>query len=935
MAKTSITNNTEQLQKYIESIIKKELDSTQKFESFITGTIESINNGEYTIKLSDTDQTSIKAIPINEKVYSKGDYVYVIHITNRQTYSYSILDRVRDLQEEYVNLTIAERFFDEETKKLMDGDLQEGGRIVPSSQNDTEVDENFIKVIEKNGTFKVQAIFSQTDENQEIIGGLKISLLQGEYDENGELIEEKAEVLKTYFLIVDDLVGQPDRMAGLPQEKVFLIEDQDICQNFTHIKFEKTGDPTTFTCANLQLISGSLLNIDSVIQVKTYFENDKDYLSKDTIVGHEDSNSMKICASVYYDGELLTVANQVQYYWLRKDATVTAEKDQYLSLAGDGWACLNSFENASFIGGADASYQKDTIKIWDNLEPAITILASDLDVEDNKHLYLPEYENTLKCLIRFGDNIVESKEFIAYNYAVEKFSANIVCEEPAEILFSQENFALICEVVNENINFKDTSTTDNYNITYEWYYRPSTEFDGAEEEGEESAYTKIEGAEGRILYLCDRAELGSIPEGDNESNYFLIPSATDPLALNSVGKMDCKCIATVIRQVKDADGSVIKEEDVSIEVAEKTILSRVSLEQIIEAVVEYKYFLNDRTDVWFQHSTAEAEDGTDQWDGDWDIYYLENDETTISSGEWISKTPSDKILTYQDIFENFEIFTGLSVEEVNSKYVYYTQRTTWYARPAGVSLEDAAPIKTEYWEFPIIARQVGLVNGTLANLKDGYSIDQLNTFNKLTNGGEDQGIYNAEIGTEVSIASTPDAATHYYKRELGTSNSITYTPINLKIEWDFKTGTDYYIKNESFENQYDKATLYESGRTYYKQVQTGVDESGNNIYKYVELKKNTNNFAATSVDWPEGETGPFYKDVKDRLFINADYIQTGTFRVGDANTERFYASIDDEAVRIGGFTVTETDLHSNDYNSSAFCIWIWGSSAEEVIYVDF
>ena len=78
MAKTSIINNTEQLQKYIESIIKKELDSTQKFESFITGTIESINNGEYTIKLSDTDQTSIKAIPINEKVYSKGDYVYVV-----------------------------------------------------------------------------------------------------------------------------------------------------------------------------------------------------------------------------------------------------------------------------------------------------------------------------------------------------------------------------------------------------------------------------------------------------------------------------------------------------------------------------------------------------------------------------------------------------------------------------------------------------------------------------------------------------------------------------------------------------------------------------------------------------------------------------------------------------------------------------------------
>ena len=170
-----------------------------------------------------------------------------------------------------------------------------------------------------------------------------------------------------------------------------------------------------------------------------------------------------------------------------------------------------------------------------------------------------------------------------------------------------------------------------------------------------------------------------------------------------------------------------------------------------------------------------------------------------------------------------------------------------------------------------------MVNGILDNLKDGYSVDQLNTFNKLTNGGEDQGVYTAEMGVEVDKNSILDPTTHYYKRELGTSNSITYTPINLKIEWVFKTDTDYYVKNENFENQYDKATLYEGGKTYYKQVQTGVDENGNNTYKYVELKKNTNNFVATSVDWPEGETGPFYKDVKDRLFINADYIQIDFF----------------------------------------------------------
>nr|DAO02891.1 MAG TPA: endosialidase chaperone [Caudoviricetes sp.] len=46
----------------------------------------------------------------------------------------------------------------------------------------------------------------------------------------------------------------------------------------------------------------------------------------------------------------------------------------------------------------------------------------------------------------------------------------------------------------------------------------------------------------------------------------------------------------------------------------------------------------------------------------------------------------------------------------------------------------------------------------------------------------------------------------------------------------------------------------------------------------------------------------------NKLYINADYINTGTLRVGDQDKEKFYASIGDKKVKIGGFTVGETDL---------------------------
>lgn len=121
----------------------------------------------------------------------------------------------------------------------------------------------------------------------------------------------------------------------------------------------------------------------------------------------------------------------------------------------------------------------------------------------------------------------------------------------------------------------------------------------------------------------------------------------------------------------------------------------------------------------------------------------------------------------------------------------------------------------------------------------GAAAAQLTEFNRLTQNGEDQGLF-------------------YGKRyKVTTDSKYDVTKTYFLLE------NDQYIKFE--------------GKDFER------DESGAIIKTY-------------------------YEQVDDGLYINADYINTGTLRVGDSNSEKFYASIKNKDVKIGGFTVGETNL---------------------------
>lgn len=69
-------------------------------------------------------------------------------------------------------------------------------------------------------------------------------------------------------------------------------------------------------------------------------------------------------------------------------------------------------------------------------------------------------------------------------------------------------------------------------------------------------------------------------------------------------------------------------------------------------------------------------------------------------------------------------------------------------------------------------------------------------------------------------------------------------------------------------------------------------------------------------EFEEGKT--YYEYEPSRLFINAEFIQTGALKVADANGNSiFYADIDQKKVEIGGFTVDKDSISNNKKEEEA------------------
>lgn len=654
-----------------------------------------------------------------------------------------------------------------------------------------------------------------------------------------------------------EFIGQPGGNNYTLVQKKIFHLSSNI--NIKNIRIEKVGD---FSVAAMNIVAGSLLEVSAAYQNDIVVQNDRNYFEKEIPNVSNPLNTVTLTSKIYYNNKPL-VGEALQYYWfLKDDSAVDPISSDYYNIegAGNGWRCLNTFTSAT-------TADEEKIRLWDNKNNFIVLNKT------NEFVNFSNFVNKVKCIVKYFDNFIESDLIDIYNYDYEQFSAILQSTVDNNILaYKDDKIILQCEVLNDNEKIDNSK----YSIEYRWYIKGRNA-----DESDLNITAKNEKNEDILTYssltIYDSAYTNTLQKGE----YKLAKGKTEE---------EFYCVVTIIP--KGTKEGYHSEQTNIVKVR-----SNAAAADITQST-EYKYYISNEHNITFKQGVKQEEGQLSEWNGDWEI--------NIKDAIWVGPVGVD----YNTVFSSFDIFKQYKEDE--EQFVYYTQRSVWRERDE--------VFKTENWSFPQIARSVININGW-KNHRVGDNVNQLNTFNQLSDNGKEDGIYYADIA-KITTDDTPDWGTKYYERNVSPDGEISYTLISLEANIHFKKDQDYYIYNSEKE-QYELVlsnTDYDKSTEYYEKI---------NDNEYQKLIVNTQNFDITNVAWPSNKAGPFYTNIDNKLLINASYIRSGTLEVKD----KFYASIDQEDVRIAGFNVNETTLESkngsvglNSDNSDLSNIAIWAGT---------
>lgn len=887
--------NVNELHRYITKVAQKELNSSHVFDTVITGTVNESLPGYYTVSLTNGGDTStINALPMSSTdTWTKGDYVYLIKapVASGDTHQvkYYVFGLVSDTQETFANATEWERFQAEgSSQTLNEIDFSDFLTNIEIKEKQIKVinDSTFILDVKNLGAFALNGSFTFVNNNQNSITnyGLRVKLLTAEGAVSKLNTGEDAifDLDTTYF------IGQPFNMDDVNQKRVFTLEE-DI--NFTQIAIyifiegELNVALTTnqIEVKNVSIQAGSLLDISGRFSIKLNpLSGYKDYFRSGTVntVGVD---TIGLGAIAYYDSQPLS-ADSIQYYWVITDNSITSNSNQYLSLAGAGWRCLNNFNYANIVS-SNGTVTASNIKIWNNKHNSLIIdEALNTVADSSKVVYgsidinlFNQYETKIKCIAKYQSVVVESEEYIIKNYARHNFSAVISSNsETNRLIFPEDKITLTCKVNDDN-SFANSS----YTKYYSWQIK-------AKPVGIENTYVDITSTElstrsenVSIIHIKDdEKEVVHNISGDKLPYYyeFEIP---EEISINGtqygIEKIIVKVIINIDVDEVDNNAITLYSNEISIE-------SMTDLAEEIKSTYIYKYYISPSMNVIFR----QAADNEGGWNGDWVIY----DENLINNA-WIDLVDIEgNILEDNAAMENareaynilmrkiqFATETGNKykngdvVKIADVPYLYYTKKELLYIYK---DAERLSLVEERNWNTPLMLRQMkvksvseNIMTMESNDVKDSIEIDQINTFNQLTQNGQEDGIFYQE-------------------------NVYVITQDVNKID----------------------------GKTYYKRV-SGTSEA-------------TYTYEIFTGEWSPNEV---YYELSDsnKLYINATYINTGTLRVGSDSDEKFYASIHNPNVRIGGYIVNAKELISskgtvgiNSDDSSIDNIAFWAGDKDKM-----
>lgn len=738
--------NIQDLRRYIEKVATKDLAANHTFKETTAGNIIESNAGYYRVQLKDSS-TIIDAKPlVSSDSYAVDDYVYLIQTEinsgDLNERNYFIFGIAENIAEKFVNLTEEERFI-----------AIEGVPVKNDPRGIIEITDpldRFILTLQHSKILKISAEVMNITNDDETYGLQLVTY-------KNETAVEEFNFDNNYF------IGQPFNLQKSYQSRIIKLENED----FDKIEVTKivTDISTKREITNLRLEVGELLDIsqDLSLEIKLQ-EGSKEYF----LIG-TDPDIVKLQAFPKYKNQVLD-NSKIKYYWFVEDESITSNSNEgYFNIGGAGWRCLNACEKA--VAAVDEFNQVlSNVDIWD---PGSKYKEFDATARDT---YFTKYETKVKCVVQYQLAIITSNEFKVINYNYHDLSYNLETNSTG----NYDKLALRYEDDIITLEAKVNGNTKHPNINgfeYNW------SVEGFNDLNIGKNISKI--------VITDKEEnIELIIDDENDTVYLEYPNNVNPLKISLQIDVDFKGGENLDTHLKN------QEEE---EVTEVDIYSYV-----------YENELHDEEEFYYCESYnphlkfIKLDTGNPSWTIQRNDFYRLTEDIEINGTKTyysyngneyqvIESPDINKISTYyeqvSDLSSNW-LENKPTVPTSNYYYIYYTSRKLtkdYYGNTV---------LLTGFWSEPKILE--------MYNDNNSFSyaeVEQLNTFNKLSRNGDEQGIY------------------------------------------------------------------YTEG---------------------------------------EGE---------GKLYINADYIKTGTLLVGEANNPKFYASMYNDVVSIGGFEVGENYIQSKNYES--------------------
>ena len=700
--------------------------------------------------------------------------------------------------------------------------------------------------------------------------------------------DKEGEIKEEFKLDSAWMQGQPSNMQGLPQQRV-IERTKELADDDTVTIIVTGGDEIKLTAGTLNKYLKDF-SLEVKPTNKSYFRNELPTREGDEIVRLE-------ARLKYLDG---AINSGVQYYWfvempegVTAESLATEDKAQANDLiGGDRWYCLNSYNDCNVVG------QTQKIRIWnksdnfiqlDKLNYLHKVEGQNVFSFDSLNQIPFKFINKIKCVAEYEGFYINSEVFELIDYSKEQYSVKLVPNEiePHNIVSTIDFVEFTCEVTNDNPH------SGGLTPVYNWYKVNS-------ESKQESDILIVSSTEKPVLRVH-----GGNPSGDDKVVNDKVDTSSQTYFFYC--KVDFK-----------------KDEVVQFSETTEKVKVTSYLGNTLVFTEKYKYYISQNSGVIFNPTN-------DLKKNVWTIL-----DDSVESESWIDIDNKEAIAV------KFEVFNDK--HKVNNDgslvrwHLYYT-----YQQTTTVEGSDEIIDSTE-WSRPIILRIVESRNGKWTDIRSSTEVSQLNTFNELTNNGEDEGIYYTDVNEYIITSDTTaikDKA-YYLKEEYVLAD-------NSYFKLGFKDGITYYqIVNNTF-TVVDKSKGWIQGVVYYKKnadndkVICGKEDFNridflNSSIEYwiytdgkysqvIDTEEAPREFVPGTEYYVKGvsyrpivveegtslATKTYYEktDSKSHLYINATYINTGTLSVGQGANEKFYASIHNPEVRIAGFTVDENSISNN------------------------